>query len=144
MYSALPTRLKAGIRLSLVGAWMLVFASGIASALPGGSGPASALGSIVSAASGAVVALASAASAVGVIADRYRIEWVAAWCAAAGVTPYLVASWMEVATGALDADQALYSSALLAFLILRAQFCAAHAAKLRAMHVDTGGVPLVR
>lgn len=140
MYSSIPPRLRGTLRSTLVFGWVLVLCAGVASVLPDEPGAPRDLADAIFTVFGALLAASAAASAIGVVTDRYRVEWVAAWCAAAGATPHIFASWMEVAVRTLDADQALYPSALLVFLILRAQFCAAHAAKLRARHETTGSI----
>lgn len=71
----------------------------------------------------------------GVIADRYRIEWVASWPATGGTLVYAATVWGLVAQGeSTRSTQAFIVTALTVALAYRGVELAAHAAKLRADH----------
>lgn len=78
---------------------------------------------------GALVAM------IGVLVDRYRIEWVAIWPAIGGTVAYAATVWGIVAEGQpTRSAQACAITTLTLALIVRAIHLAAHAAQLREEH----------
>ena len=74
-------------------------------------------------------------SLAGVLLDRYRVEWIAVWWAAAGVTAYAITVWTLAATETITRQtQASVCTGLLVALLYRAAELTAHAAKLRRAH----------
>lgn len=138
MYSATPLPQRALIRITLTVIWVLILFGGVTSLFFNTSTAISELGSTMAMISGSITAVAGAIAALGVAGGRYRYEWAAAWAAAAGMIPYIFASWVDVCLNHLETDQALYSTAAWVFMILRTQECSAHAAKLRALHEGVG------
>jgi hypothetical protein len=111
-------------------AWFAVAAGGLSSVLFADREP------VVDAFGIAGVVTATVAG-LGVVFDRYRWEWVAAWFTAAAMTPYVFGAWGLVAErGPRVLSTAFLLTALVAFFALRALMCAAHAAKLRAIHEE--------
>lgn len=94
--------------------------------------------------SGGTLAAAGLLAAVGVISNRYRLEWLAAWVAAASLAPYLVVVWAVTLLDPTRLNQAGLVAALVGFIITRAMLCAAHAEKLRVVHrVGSGGIEAI-
>jgi hypothetical protein len=133
MFSGFPRSMRIMIRASLAGAWSLVCLSALVDLVFGGTSPLHYIAS-------AVVASATALAAMGVVANRYRWEWVSAWFAAAGLTPYILSSWVQTVTVHPHyATSALLLTALGGFFVVRALMCAAHAAKLRSVYEQEVG-----
>lgn len=98
------------------------------------------LGTVVSSGWGLILATAAIVAGVGVATNRYRIEWPAAWFAASGLSIYAITLWWIVFTGGTSGlTQAFMVSAAVLFMVTRALFCAAHAAKLRTIHSGETG-----
>ena len=137
---SLPRRLLLP-RLALAGAWAMVAFAGAAPLFVPPAVATSEFGVYVAYAWGSISAIAAAAAAVGSLLNSYRIEWVAAWFAASGMSVYTLMLWWLVFSGAARfLTQAFLSTAVIMFMVSRALAGAARAAKLRAAHLDTGGV----
>lgn len=133
MFSAFPPRLRLSVRITLTAAWLFVAGGGLSFLM------VSATNTLQDIAGAAVVATAILA-AYGAAFNRYRWEWVSAWFASASMVPYILSGVGDALNG--DSQQlssAFLLSALAAFFALRAQMCAAHAAKLRGQHRPQGG-----
>jgi len=145
VYSSFPKNDRIKIRLPLASAWAFT-------ALAGGGGVLLDLGSIaaqigapVPFASSLIVFIFSGFATVGVLLDRYWIEWAAAWFVAGGIFVYTVIFWVLVFTGQAGRFQtAGLLSALFCFYVYRIVACAAHAHKQRTIHnmVQSGEVRL--
>ncbi|MGX9349397.1 hypothetical protein [Microbacterium sp. KNMS] len=82
-----------------------------------------------------LAAVGGIAALVGVLTDRWPVEWLAAWPAAGGMLGYAVTVWGIVATGeATRVTQAAAVTAVVVALAYRGLELGAHAAKLRADH----------
>lgn len=126
MYQSKPDR------ISLTIAWTLTGLGGGAAILWTPSTIENEIGTLLALLWGAVTFVGGLAAAAGVALDRYRIEWIAAWVAAAGVGPYAGSLWFLIFAGAhTRAAQALLITALLVHSVTRALRCAAHADRLR-------------
>lgn len=78
-------------------------------------------------------------SMVGVVANRYRVEWVASYMVGAGIASYAVLYWyLSFDVGNQFAIHALFSTALLFAVYYRSTELASHAAKLRAQFFALG------
>lgn len=138
MFSTMPKWNRVWIRCTLSLAWLLIAVAGVAMWFDTPMTIVREVGETVTNSAGLALAAASGVAAFGVVADRYRFEWSAAWFAAAAIVPYVITVWWLVFTeSGSRTTQALFMSALLVFITLRAQFCSAHAAKLRMLHKET-------
>ncbi|WQY99835.1 hypothetical protein [Microbacterium phage MO526] len=135
MYSGLPAGAKRVVQATLAGAWALSGLAGVSAVVASPVTIISELGLIGTIASGALLVLATGVAVVGVLASRYRLEWVASWGAAASLVPYLVTVWALTFTDTWTrSTQAFLVTSLVAFYFTRSALCAAHAAKLREAH----------
>lgn len=140
MFSSMPRWNRIWIRATLTLAWLLVAAAGVAMWFDTPMTIVREVGETVTDSAGLAMAAAALVAAIGVCFDRYRLEWAASWFAATAIVPYVITVWWLVFTeSGSRTTQAFFMSALLVLITLRAQFCAAHAAKLRTMHEETTG-----
>lgn len=146
MLSTIPKRYSVPIHAAVSAAWIFAALSGLGAIVLSPLTIVSKLGEIVLYGCGAVTAAASLLAAFGVVANRYRIEWAASWFAACGLSPYAVTLWWLVFSGEWTRlTQASVVSAAILFMVSRALYCAAHAAKLRAIHTgEMGGIDVPR
>lgn len=127
MYSNLPKRQRRLIKLVLAASWLLAGAGGISAIVVSPNTIVAELGRLVVYGWGGVVAASSLVATAGVLFMRYRWEWWASW--------FVGTVWWLVAAGETTRlTQAFLVASLLGFFVLRALLCAAHAAKLRALH----------
>ena len=97
------------------------------------------LGTALTVGWGVIVGGASFVAFLGVVLGKYRWEWVAAWLASAGITPYVTTLWCIVFFESTPRmAQALFMTALLMTFVLRATTCAAWADRLRQVHAEGG------
>ncbi|AWY05396.1 membrane protein [Microbacterium phage Metamorphoo] len=135
MYSGLPPRERRAVQASLVAGWLAATGAGVTAALNPTSVTLLAMGPVIAAIMGVILTISAVVACVGVLAQRYRLEWVAAWTAAAGFVPYSITIWSLTITDNLSWLTASFISTVsLAFYVSRALLCAAHAAKLRIVH----------
>lgn len=135
MFSALPRKYQILVRVSLSVAWVFVALGGVGTVFFSPLTIASEMGLRVMYALGGMSVIAAMSAMFGVAAGYYRVEWSAAWFAAAGFSAYAITLWWLVFTGETTRlTQASIVSAAIMFMVTRALFCAAHAAKLRALH----------
>lgn len=81
------------------------------------------------------LAVTAASAAVGVIVNRYRIEWVSAWFAAALVAPLTGVYWWTAITSNSGRFPVTFMlTSLICFFVLRALACSAYAEVLRDLH----------
>lgn len=125
------------MQASLVAGWLASTGTGLSAALNPTSATLVQMGPLWATVMGAGVAIASLVAAYGIIVNEYRLEWVAAWVAAAAFVPYVVTVWsLTVLMNASWLTAAFITTTALAFFVSRALLCAAHAAKLRVVHVE--------
>lgn len=137
MYSGLPRRQRRLVKVTLAAAWVLAGAGGLSAIIVSPNTIVAELGILVVFGWGSIAAVSSVIAALGVLFKRYRWEWWASWFASAGIVPYVGTVWWLVFAGETTRlTQAFLVSSLMAFFALRAQLCAAHAAKLRVMHEE--------
>ena len=135
MYSGLPAPQRRALQASIVAGWVCAVGSGVAAITLPYSVVLAEMGPVVAAIMGSVLALTSIIATVGVVLNRYRLEWVASWIAAAAFVPYSITIWsLTVTINAHWLTAAFISTVALAFFVSRAAQCAAHAAKLRVVH----------
>lgn len=146
MLSSYPRRDRILLRATLASAWALVALGGVAAIFFTPTTIENELGTYLTYVWGGIAAIASIVAAIGVLADRYRLEWAAAWFAGGGLAVYAGVVWWLVATGnQTRLTQALLVSALILHTAYRALSCAAHARKLRAEHLtDSGAINVLR
>lgn len=129
------------VRATLASAWFSAALAGMSSIVFSPRTIINELGSILTLVSGSLCMTFSLIAMVGVVFNRYRFEWFASWFAAAGIAPYLLSVWFFIISGSYTRlTQALLLTSLLLFMMLRAEFCAVHAQKLRIQHEDTGAI----
>ncbi|QGJ95265.1 hypothetical protein QDA11_gp45 [Microbacterium phage Jayden] len=135
MYSGLPARERRAVQASLVAGWLSATGAGLSATFNPTSVTLAAMGPVIAAIMGTILSVSALVALVGVVGSRYRLEWVAAWIAAAGFVPYSITIWsLTVTENASWVTAAFISTVSLAFYVSRALLCAAHAAKLRVMH----------
>jgi|SRR6478735_2421180 len=133
MYSWLPPRQRLIVRAALATAWWLVTLGGIASIVV--NDPSNILGDVF----GAAVVATSGVAGAGAAWNRFRWEWIAAWFAAASLTPFVLMSVAASYRNIQALPGTILLAALAASFCARALLCAAHAAKLREQHEATRG-----
>lgn len=145
MYSSFPQRDRIAIRSALSVSWGFTALSGVGGILLTPNTLQGELGDHFPLISALLLFVAAAGAMVGVITNRYQIEWVAAWFAAAGQLPYLVIIWVLVfTTTPTRLQQAAALTSLMFFYVYRITMCSAHARKQRKVHelvkkmTDTG------
>ena len=137
MYSTLPPKQRRYVLITLSLYWLLVAAGGSTSIVFEPNRITESMGEYTTNAWGTVVLISGLAAVVGVTFRRYRIEWIAAWMAAAGISPYVLAIWWLVADGEpFRLTQGFMMTALLVSFLKRATSCSAHAAKMRELHKE--------
>lgn len=130
MYSALRPRDRFLVKGTLALAWGMVAAGGMSSIVYVDH-------ELLTDIFGGIATTMSLIAMAGVIMNRYRWEWVAAWFTSAAVVPYALDSWRRaIENGPDNLPTAFLLTALIAFFALRALLCSAHAAKLRAIHTE--------
>lgn len=135
MFSGLPPRERRAVQTALIAGWVSATGAGISAALNPTSVTLLEMGPVIAAIMGGVLALAALVAITGIVRQRYRLEWVAAWMAAAGFVPYSITIWsLTVTINVSWLTAAFISTIALAFFVSRAVMCAAHAAKLRTVH----------
>ncbi|QDH93284.1 hypothetical protein QC999_gp66 [Microbacterium phage Cressida] len=138
MYSGLPTKERRRVQAALVFGWVSATGAGISAAFNPTSVTLLEMGPVIAAIMGLTLSVSAVAAIVGILGRQYRIEWVAAWLAAAGFVPYSITIWSLTITLNLSwLTAAFISTVCLAFFVSRAMLCAAHAAKLRIAHETT-------
>jgi len=135
MYSGLPPRERRAVQAALVAGWFSATGAGITAAVNPTSQTLTEMGPIIAAIMGISLSISAVVAMVGVLGNRYRLEWVAAWVSAAGFVPYSITIWSLTITENISwLTAAFISTTALSFFVSRALLCAAHAAKLRIVH----------
>lgn len=135
MYSGLPAPQRRALKASIVAGWACSVGAGLAAIAVPYSVVLATMGPVVAAITGVALAFSAIIASVGVVWDRYRLEWVAGWTAAASFVPYSITIWsLTVTLNVHWMTAAFISTVTLAFFVSRALSCAAHAAKLRLVH----------
>lgn len=135
MYSSFPKSDRLRIRIALAGAWAFTALGGLGGIFQTSPQLMLEIGWALPLVSSIAIASAATGATVGVLLDKYWIEWVAAWFTAGGVFAYTAALWYLVAVGSAPRIQsAALLSALLCFYAYRIVACAAHARKQRTVH----------
>ena len=146
MLSIYPRRYRISLRIALVAAWLFAAIGGFGMIVLSPLTIVSELGGIAIYAAGAIGLAFSLIATWGVAVDRYRFEWAPAWMAASGFSVYGATLWWLVFSGEWTRlTQASVVTAAILFMMSRALFCAAHAARLRSLHSgDTGNLDVLR
>lgn len=133
MYSSFPRRNRIAIRGTLTAAWLFAGAGGVTALAFPPQTIAAEIGNTLILAWGFILSIAAFVAALGALFGRYRLEWAAAWFAAAGMAPYVIAIWGLVFMSVPSRlTQALLATSLMLMFALRGVLCGAHASKLRA------------
>lgn len=136
MYSGLPPANRRIVKTTLASAWLLAASAGLSAVVMSPTRIINELGSWGTLASGILLGVSAIFAALGVVGNRYRWEWIASWMSAVALAPYFVTVWaLTFLDSWTRSNQAFLVSSLLAFFVSRAVICAAHAAKLRVVHV---------
>ena len=135
MYSGFNRKSQIYIRGSLVFVWVCIAAGALGGLILTPVTIASELG-VIAEFSALVALVCSLAATYGILRNRYRFEWVAAWLAGAGVAPYCFGLWGLVIFGGVPTrlQQAAYITALFGFTLHRAISCSVYAKRLRDLH----------
>lgn len=135
MHSGLPAKHRRWVITALASAWALSGAAGISAVIASPNTIIAELGRPITLALGILLISATTVAVVGVVAQRYWLEWVASWGSSVALMPYLVTVWALAITGETTRmTQGFLVTSLLAFYLYRSASCAAHAAKLRIAH----------
>lgn len=133
MYALLPPFWRACLKINIALAWFIVAAGGVAAAAIPPNPFVLAWGEGAPVVISAVLVVSCAASIYGVLADRYRFEWVASWFASGALGLYTLTVWWLIVIGVHERlTTAIFTSALLVCVLSRIVACSAHAARLRA------------
>jgi hypothetical protein len=126
-----PTRL----RVTLAACWAALVSGGVGAFFFTPRTIEGTIGSTLTYTWASLVLVGAVAALLGVAFNRYRIEWVATWFVSSGLVAYVGTVWWLVGAETLTRwTQASMVTALLGFVMFRAEELAAHAAKLRATH----------
>lgn len=135
MYSSFTVQDRVAIKTALAIAWGFSVIAGVGGIFLTPNTVAQELGWVIPLLCGVITLASSFAAALGVIFDKYQIEWVAAWFAASGMFAYVVTVWYLVFSGTpTRLQQAANLTSLLFFYIYRITSCSANARKQRTIH----------
>jgi hypothetical protein len=144
MLSQYPRAHRYFVRASLVGAWVFAAGAGFAATTFTAMSISIVreLGVVLTILCGASLAMGAVWAALGVLFKHYRWEWGASWACCFGISPYVFSVWYVVLfqVEVTRTTQAFLVTSLFLFFLSRAALCGAHAARLRAMHVEGGVV----
>lgn len=134
MYSSFPKQDRIRIKLALALAWSFVMFGGLAGIVTAKSVEAE-LGFWIPFAGSFIVSIFGAVAVLGIVLNRYWLEWVAAWFVSGGVFVYALYIWyITIASGSFKFQGAALLTALLFFFAYRIVACSAHARKQRLIH----------
>lgn len=139
MFSSIPPGPRGRLQAVIVAAWgAFAVSGGMAIVFPPGP-ETRGWASLPILMFGSMMLSAGVFAAVGVLADRYRWEWVAAWLGGLAYAPLAVLEIVEVIRS--GSGQSWTLALALAFVVLlypltRAQWCSGHASKLREIQKD--------
>lgn len=137
MFTALSPRYRAQVRFALAASWLFSACAGAVAVIGTPSHVVDDWGPLRYVWAGSLV-VAGVVAASGVIFNKYRWEWGAAWFASAAATPYAMGIWVLSFYGEPDRmTGAFFLTSLIAMTITRALLCAAHAEKLRTATTET-------
>jgi hypothetical protein len=135
MYSGIPAPQRRALQASIIAGWVCSVGAGLAAIFAPYSVVLTEMGPVVAASMGAALAFSAIIATIGVARNRYRLEWVAGWLAAASFVPYSITIWsLTITLNVHWLTAAFISTIALAFFVSRALGAAAHAAKLRLIH----------
>jgi len=135
----LPAPYPGRLRTILALCWAWLMSAGVGAFLFTPRTIEGTLGTTLTYAVASLVFAGSVAAFLGVVTNRYRIEWVATWAVGSGLVAYVATVWWLVGAETLSRwTQASAVSALLFFVMFRAEELAAHAERLRATHPEVG------
>ena len=145
MYAALPPAWRWRMKATLSLAWGLISGGGIAAICAAPNSVVREWGPIPLGIGALVLVIAGVLAILGLVLNRYRWEWLAAWLAGIIFSPYVVTIWyLEFTSPANRLTAAFFNTALLVCILSRSFSCAAHAAKLREMHqAETHAIEVV-
>jgi|SRR6478736_4516555 len=145
MFTHLPKSSQVLLRIALSGAWFFSMLAGLSAVVF--LSPVNDAGFLFEArvVAGISLTVATAFATVGVAFNRYRMEWVSSWFAAAGFTPYITLYWSVVPDnidGTLPV--AFLMMSLVTFYAFRGVSGGAHAARLREIHKKAETGPIIQ
>lgn len=132
-----PPRQRFRLRLALGVVYALGVAAGIWTVIWTPPSLGDTAGHVVTYGWAALLGGNSLAALLGVVLDRYRVEWLACWFAGLGAAIYVGVMWYLTifATPMARGAHSLMSTIALMFFVYRALELSAHAEKLREQHV---------
>lgn len=135
MYSSFPKRDRVAIKAALSSAWAFTAVSGVGGIFLSPNTVQAELGPHFPVISAMLLVISSLGAILGVLINRYQIEWVAAWFAAAGLLAYAITVWALVFSSTpTRLQQAGAITSLMFFYVYRIVMCSAHARKQRKVH----------
>lgn len=135
MFSSFPRKDRLAFKATLSLAWTFSLVSGLGGMFLVPSTVESELGPHFTVISAVVLFVSSLGAVLGVVGNRYEVEWVSAWFAAAGQLAYVVVVWYLVfSTTPTRLQQAGALTSLVLFYVYRIVSCSAHARKQRQVH----------
>jgi hypothetical protein len=149
MYSSFARQDRVAIRSTLTAAWAFISLSGLGGLLTPNIALTSDIAQVIALVANFMLAVFGFFAGVGVVSNRYWIEWFAAWFTSGGIFAFAMLSWyfffIERFPALLQNSSLL--TGLLLFSIFRIVSCAAHARKQRQIFElsksQTGEIPHV-
>jgi hypothetical protein len=144
MLSQFPRIHRYYVRTTLVLAWLFAAGAGFAATTftAISATVVRELGLVLTIVCGVALSLGGIIAAAGVLFKHYRWEWWSAYFSAFGISPYVFSLWYTVLFQGEETrtTQALLVTSLFLSFLTRAALCGAHAARLRAIHIEGEGV----
>ena len=135
MYSQLTLKDRIKVRSALAFTWFALAGAGFGGAFLTPQTVAAEQGDLIPIISSVVILIASLIGFFSSILNKWQIEWIASWFAAAGLIVYVSTIWfITFTTTPSRLQQAFVLTAAIGFILYRIAFCATHARKLRKEH----------
>jgi len=135
MYSTFPKKDELLIRSGLASAWGFLAVSGAGGVFFPPSSITAQAGAMPQVITAGVLLVASLVAVISILWKKWRLEWIAAYFAAAGLAVYVFAVWTIVFTDQPSRlQQAASLTALIGFACYRIAACRAHAKQVRKTH----------
>lgn len=134
MYNQMPPKYRKRYRVALTIGWLLAAGAG-ASTLIVEPLLLAGIESYLRYAAGAGLVTFATLAGLGVMLNRYRLEWSAAWFSASVIAPFTgIYLWSAVSAAPGRWPVTFLLASLLAFFVSRAFACSAYAEVLRELH----------
>lgn len=136
MYSSFERRDRITLRVVLTVAWFSSAVAGLIGIIGPPASVQNEVGIFLSTMGSIFLLVFGVVAGVGTMANRYWLEWAAAFFASGGTAVYVAATWGIVIGGGHSgrAQTAALLTALLSFTVYRVVACAAHARRQRLVH----------